>query len=76
MRILDLFSVDFGTSWLPVADAIVKATLLFACRRPRVVCPSPRIGRAAPHDLDARAGERRSCCQCSRSHCPVGNGIW
>jgi HEAT repeat protein/beta-lactamase regulating signal transducer with metallopeptidase domain len=29
MRILDLFSVDFGTSWLGVADAIVKATLLF-----------------------------------------------
>ena len=29
MRILDLFSGDFGTSWLGVADAIVKATLLF-----------------------------------------------
>jgi len=29
MRILDLFSVDFGTSWIGVADAIIKATLLF-----------------------------------------------
>jgi HEAT repeat protein/beta-lactamase regulating signal transducer with metallopeptidase domain len=29
MRILDLFSGDVGTSWIGVADAIVKATLLF-----------------------------------------------
>ena len=29
MRILDLFSVDFGTSWIGVADAVIKATLLF-----------------------------------------------
>src|SRR6476661_4326066 len=29
MRILDLFSVDFGTSWIGVVDTIVKATLLF-----------------------------------------------
>jgi HEAT repeat protein/beta-lactamase regulating signal transducer with metallopeptidase domain len=29
MRILDLFSGDFGTSWIGVADAIVKATMLF-----------------------------------------------
>ena len=27
MRILDLFSVEFGISWIGVADAIVKATL-------------------------------------------------
>jgi len=29
MRILDLFSVEFGISWIGVADAVVKATLLF-----------------------------------------------
>ncbi len=29
MRILDLFTAEFGTSWIPVADAIGKATLLF-----------------------------------------------
>ena len=29
MRILELFSADFGTSWIGVADAVIKATLVF-----------------------------------------------
>lgn len=29
MRILDLFAGEFGTSWISIADAIGKATLLF-----------------------------------------------
>jgi len=30
MRILDALSADFGTSWIAPADAILKATLIFA----------------------------------------------
>ena len=30
MRILDAFVADFGTSWIAPADAILKATLIFA----------------------------------------------
>src|SRR4051795_9314763 len=29
MRTFDLFAADFGTSWIAVADLVVKATLLF-----------------------------------------------
>lgn len=28
MRILDLLSLDFGASWIPIADVVLKATLL------------------------------------------------
>src|SRR5689334_12464256 len=30
MRILDALSADFGSSWIAAADAILKATLIFA----------------------------------------------
>jgi hypothetical protein len=29
MRTFDLFAGDFGTSWITIADVVVKATLLF-----------------------------------------------